>query len=395
MAEPTIATIMQAIFTLTFLSGFLPLLTSLWHFCQLLERRAPSYRALHHRLHQTKLPARMNKNTVKKKEDHENWKKKKKKHKPTPTHQLVMSAFRVDWCVERALHGTYLRLRQTFPTLFTMSHQVREDEQQISGNEGGSNAIHTAPSRQQLKQIEIVCGKHVSSLYFINRPLTFISAHVQNGISKPVASYDAKDERTEISYPMATTWSKSVNFSLWPYVLHYAMQFYYAATVVLQENFLRFQVGAIMQEKDTNICSSSITRTYKIGQGNTSMPYFKNTGLILNFNPILCYVDRYLKLCYTKYLILPYYNWQFMKVRHSKSDIMTRATKIHQEQTGPVKNDHTRDSWNISLQVQTDPMQYSEGDSPQTGTAIFPNKLSCSALPNDITHMSQCLSQAP
>ena len=198
---------------------------------------------------------------------------------------------------------------------------------------------------------------------------------------------------------MATTWPKPVNFSLWSYVLHYAMQFYYAATVVLQENFLRFQVGAIMQEKDTNICSSSITRTYKIAQGNTSMPYFKNTGLILNFNPILCHVDQYLKLCYAKYLILPYYNWQlndhFMRVHHSKSDIMTQATKIHQEQIGPVRNNHTRDSWNISLQVQTDPMQYSEGDSPQTGTAIFPNKLSCSALPNDITHMSQCLSQAP
>ena len=194
---------------------------------------------------------------------------------------------------------------------------------------------------------------------------------------------------------MATTCPKPVNFSLSPYVLHYAMQFYYAATVVLQENFLRFQVGAIMQDKDTNICSSSITRTYKIAQGNTSMQYFENTGLILNFNPILCYVDRYLKLFYAKYLILPYYNWQFMKVRHSKSDIMTRATKIHQEQTGPVKNDHTRDSWKISLQVQTDPMQYSEGDSPQTGTAIRPNKLSFSALPNDITHMSQCLLQVP
>ena len=109
MAEPTIATIIQAIFTLTFLIGFLSLLTSSWHFCQLLERQAPSYRALHHRrLHQTKLPARMNKNTVKKKEDHENWKKKKEKHKLTPTHQLVMAAFRVDWCVEQALHSTYL-----------------------------------------------------------------------------------------------------------------------------------------------------------------------------------------------------------------------------------------------------------------------------------------------
>ena len=128
-----------------------------------------------------------------------------------------------------------------------------------------------------------------------------------------------------------------------------------------------------MQDKDTNICSSSITRTYKIAQGNTSMPYFKITGLILNFNPILCHVDRYLKLSYANYLLLPYYNWQlndhFMKVRHNKSDIMTRTTKIHQEQTGPVKNNPTRDSWNISLQVQTDPMQYSEGDSPQTGTA--------------------------
>jgi hypothetical protein len=341
----------------------------------------------------------MNKNTVKKKEDHENWKKTKKKHKPTPTHQLVMTAFRVDWCVERALHGTYLRLRQDFPTLFTMSHQVREDEQQSSGSEGGSNASNTAPSRQQFQQTDIVYGKHVRNLHFLNMPLTFPSVHVQNSIDKPVASYDAKDERTEISYPMATTWSKSVNFSLWSYVLHYAMRFYYAATVVLQENFLRFQVGTIMQEKDTNICSSSITQTYKVAQGNTSMPYFKNTGLILNFNPILCHVDRYLKLSYANYLLLPYYNWQlndhFMKVRHNKSDIMTRITKIHQEQTGPVKNNHTRDSWNISLQVQTDPMQYSEGDSPQTGTTIFPNKLSCSALPNDITHVSQCLLQAP
>ncbi len=62
-----------------------------------------------------------------------------------------------------------------------------------------------------------------------------------------------------------------------------------------------------------------------------------------------------------------------MKVRHSKSDIMTRATKIHQEQTGPIKINPIKishlydltDDQNISLQVQTDPMQYSEGDSPQ------------------------------
>ena len=93
MAEPTIPTIMQAIFTLTFLFRFFPLLTSLWDFYQLLEYWAPSYWALYCRLCQTKLSARINKNSKKKKEAHENWKKKKKKQKPTPTHLLVMAAF--------------------------------------------------------------------------------------------------------------------------------------------------------------------------------------------------------------------------------------------------------------------------------------------------------------
>ena len=185
----------------------------------------------------------------------------------------------------RALHGIHLQLWQGFPTLFTMAHQVREYKQPSSGNEQVSNAIHTAPSRQQLQQIEIIYGKHVSSLHFINKPLTLSSIHVQNGISKPFASYDAKDERTEICYPMATTWPKPVNFSLWSYALHYAMQFYYAATVVLQENFLRFQVGAIMQDKDTTICSSSITRAYKVAQGNTSM---HGTDTELQPNLMLC-----------------------------------------------------------------------------------------------------------
>ena len=175
------------------------------------QLQTPSYQALHCRLHQTKLPARMNKNTVKKKEDHENWKKKKKKHKPTPTHQLVMAAFRVDWCVERALHGTYLQLWQAFPTLFTMSHQVREDEQQMSGNEGGSDASNRAPSRHQPHQSKMVCSQPASSLYFIQTPLTSFGTHAQNSISIQDANDDANDERKEISHPMATTWPKPVN----------------------------------------------------------------------------------------------------------------------------------------------------------------------------------------
>ena len=81
MAKPTIMTIMQAIFILTFIYGYLPWFTTSWHFCQLPECRAPRYQALHSRLCQTKLSARKNRNSVKKKEDHENLKKKKKKQK--------------------------------------------------------------------------------------------------------------------------------------------------------------------------------------------------------------------------------------------------------------------------------------------------------------------------
>jgi len=259
MAEPTIATILQAIFTLTFLIGFLPLLTSLWHFCQL-ERRSPSYGALHHRwLRQTKLPARNNKDPGKNKDNRQNWKTKKKKKKQTQTYQSVMTAFQVDWCVERALHSIHLRLWQVFPTLFTKAHQVREKQQPCHGNEGGRGASTTAPLRRQPQQRKIFCSQPASSLYIILMPLTFLGIHTQNRISMQNAKDNSIDERKEISHPMATTWLKLVNFSLWPYVLHYAMQFYHAAAAFLQENFLRFHAGTIMQDQGTNTFSSSIT----------------------------------------------------------------------------------------------------------------------------------------
>ena len=211
------------------------------------------------------------------------WELERKEERVSNTNLTVRNCHIPGWLV----CGT--RLWQAFPTLSTKAHQVREKQQQCHGNDGGRDASNTAPSRKHLQQIKIICSQLASSLYFILMALTFFGIHVQNSISTWVAKDDAKDERKKFSSPMATTWPKSVNISLSPYALYYAIQFFNAVTY-LQGNFLGFQASTCMQDQDTIICSRSIPCTYLFAEGNTSMPNFQNMGLGLNFNPILFYM---------------------------------------------------------------------------------------------------------
>ena len=116
MAEPTIVSLMLAIFIFTFPSAFTTLRISTWQFLAYLEARAPSVRHLQRKLRRLKpIPAKKKKRSGKKKRFREIMIKRRRKRKPKMpilTYQLVWAAFRVGCCVERALRVTYLQLRK-------------------------------------------------------------------------------------------------------------------------------------------------------------------------------------------------------------------------------------------------------------------------------------------
>lgn len=102
---------------------------------------------------------------------------------------------------------------------------------------------------------------------------------------------------------MATTWLKSVNFSLWPYAGHFSMKFYHSAHI-LEGNFLGFQTCMCMQDWGTFLCSRFTIHNLH-WEGNTSMQYFPNTGLGMTFTPFLFHAYLYLKLCHTNIWYCP------------------------------------------------------------------------------------------
>ncbi len=125
MAEPTIVSLTQAIFILTFPSFFSTLLISTWQFLAYLEAHAPSTRHLHHKLWQFKsLPARRRKRSGKKKRFCEIMMKRKQKM-PILTHRLVWAAFRVGCCVVKALRVTKLQLRKAASHASNMISRIK------------------------------------------------------------------------------------------------------------------------------------------------------------------------------------------------------------------------------------------------------------------------------
>ena len=67
---------------------------------------------------------------------------------------------------------------------------------------------------------------------------------------------------------MAIPWTKAVNNSLWPFKVHYTLQFYHSAQV-LEGSFLRTQAGMRMNVQNTFACSSFITTWCRTNQTRT------------------------------------------------------------------------------------------------------------------------------
>lgn len=66
----------------------------------------------------------------------------------------------------------------------------------------------------------------------LDQQLTYLlQCQCANSTNGQATSYIAEDRRREISYTMAATWPRSVNFSLWLYTVHDAMQFHDTSSV--------------------------------------------------------------------------------------------------------------------------------------------------------------------
>jgi hypothetical protein len=124
MAEPTTSSLIQAIFTLTFLPFFLHLLTSTWTFLHYLDRQAPSHRQFLRKLSRFKHAPEQKKvaNIATIFRINTNPKRKKM---PRKTH-LLASSKQVDCRVDRALHVKYLCDNPALSVFFAATCDVRE-----------------------------------------------------------------------------------------------------------------------------------------------------------------------------------------------------------------------------------------------------------------------------
>jgi len=124
MAEPTIDFQIQAYSLLTLFCMFWFLFQQIWTFHRYLELHAirRSHRIRHR--HSRRLPAIRSKQSGKKKQFREKMKRKTRKI-PRLTYLLV-AAFRVGCCIERALRIAYLRARQAACSFHSVLLNVRE-----------------------------------------------------------------------------------------------------------------------------------------------------------------------------------------------------------------------------------------------------------------------------
>lgn len=179
-------------------------------------------------------------------------------------------------------------------------------------------------SSQEQKTVTVFYT-HFYHICFIIKQLTYCSTNLQNGINGQTACNISKDGRKDLSYPMTTMRTKSVNVSLSPYSAHHVMQFYNTASV-LEDFFLDFQADMCIQNQHTFLCLRFTIHNI-LENGNTSREYFPNVGLSTNFTWILSCTHLYQKLFQ--------YQWLFNDLLHALQQ--ASLTSWHE----PLKCSHT------------------------------------------------------
>jgi hypothetical protein len=135
------------------------------------------------------------------------------------------------------------------------------------------------------------------------------------------------------------TWPKPADFSLWPYALQYAMQFYYIAPV-LEDSFWGTQAGTSMKVQFA-FKSSIFALQNSISTGNSTLGWSPHMQPGLKCIPDSISLGRtYQVTTHTIPNILPKYqfslHYPFTSIHHTLHDV-TKYT-IQKQQTGPCRS---------------------------------------------------------